>query len=191
MDTERAVFWKRMTREMRLRKKAEAGDPAGAGKLMPLRFADGPELHLPDDAVEQVLQDSRVTQRLRGTSEGFDDPLDSAHGRRRHYTWGFPHSGQNLALRGMGLPHSLQNLVSAPGVPAAAGAAPPAGAEVDFFTASIMAWPMATPAPRPAPIPTPPPPSSAAAMGRACPTRSCVNLPMSPRTFMLMRWYRA
>src|SRR5258708_22776727 len=83
------------------------------------------------------------------------------------YTWGFPHSGQNLALRGMGLPHSLQNLVSAPGVPAAAGAAPPAGAEVDFFTASIMAWPMATPAPRPAPISTAPPPSFPAAMGMA------------------------
>src|SRR5260370_25099864 len=118
IQAERAVLRKRVTGEVRLREKAEAGDASGAGTLMPLRFADGPELHLPDDAVEQVLQDSRVTQRLRGTSEGFDDPLDSAHGRRRHYTWGFPHSGQNLALRGMGLPHSLQNLVSAAGVPA-------------------------------------------------------------------------
>src|SRR5712691_6975558 len=137
---------------------------------MPLRFAYGPELHLPDDAVEQILQGSSVPQRLRRASEGFNNPLDSAHGRRWHYTWGFPHSGQNLALRAMGLPHSLQNLVSAEGAPAAAGAAPPAGAEVDFFTASIMAWPMATPAPRPAPIPTAPPPSLPAAMGMDCAT---------------------
>src|SRR5467141_2568434 len=167
---------------MRFREKAKAGDPSCTRKLMPLRFADGPELHLPDDAAEQILQDSRVAQGLRRASEGFDNPLDSAHGRRWHYTWGFPHSGQNLALRGMALPHSLQNLVSAEGAPAAAGA------EVDFFTASIMAWPMATPAPRPAPIPTAPPPSFAAAMGMACATWYCVNLPMSPSTFMLMRW---
>src|SRR5713226_5885915 len=110
------------------------------------------------------------SQRLRRASVGFDNPFDSAHGRRWHYTWGFPHSGQNLALRGMGLPHSLQNLVSTAGAPAAAGAAPAAGAEVDFLTASIMAWPMATPAPRPAPTPTAPPPSLAAAMGMACAT---------------------
>src|SRR5207249_3224290 len=116
-----------------------------------------------------ILQDSNVAQRLRGASESFDHPLDSAHGRWRRYTWGFPHSGQNLALRGMGLPHSPQNLVSAASAPAA-GAAPPEGAEVDFLTASIMAWPMATPAPRPAPIPTAPPPSFPAAMGMDCAT---------------------
>src|ERR1700675_807719 len=97
---------KGVTCKVRFREKAEAGDPSGAGKLMPLRFADGPELHLPDDAAEQTLQDSSVLQRLRRASEGFDNPLDSAHGSGWHYTWGFPHSGQNLALRGMGLPHS-------------------------------------------------------------------------------------
>src|SRR6266436_7947561 len=158
---------KGVAREVRLGEKANSSDPSGDGKLMPLRFADRPELHLPDDAVEQIMQDSSVTQRLRRASEGFDNPLDSAHGRRWHYTWGFPHSGQNLELRGMGLPHSLQNLVPAAGAPAAAVSVPPAGAEVDFLTASIMAWPMATPAPRPAPIPTAPPPSFAAAMGMA------------------------
>src|SRR5260370_1542925 len=116
-----------------------------------------------------MLQDRKVTQRLRRASEGFDDPFDSAHGSQR-YTWGFPHSGQNLALRGMDLPHSLQNLVSAAGVPAAAGAAPPPGAAVDFLTASIIPWPMATPAPTPPPIPTAPPPSFPAAMGMDCAT---------------------
>src|SRR5260370_40807416 len=109
-----------------------------------------------------MLQDRKVTQRLRRASEGFDDPLDSAHGSRR-YTWGFPHSEQNLALRGMDLPHSLQNLVSAAGGPAAAGAAPPAGAEGDFFAAPIIPWPMTPPPPRPARIPTPHPRSLPAA----------------------------
>ena len=52
IEAERAVLRKRVTREVRLREKAKAGYPTRAGKLMPLRFADGPELHLPDDAVE-------------------------------------------------------------------------------------------------------------------------------------------
>src|SRR5258705_2257049 len=107
---------------------------------MSLGFADGPELHFSDDTVEQILQDSSVTQRLRGASEGFDNPFDSAHGRRWHYTWGFPHSGQNFALCGMYLPHSLQNLVSAAGVSSSPGAA------VRFFPASIHASPLALPA---------------------------------------------
>src|SRR5260370_5867177 len=138
IHTKRAVLRKRVTGEGRLREKAKAGCPSGTGKLMPLRFADGPELHLPDDAVAQIMQNSRVTQRLRRASEGFDNPLDSAHGRRRHYTWGFPHSRQNFAPRGMGLPHSLHNLVSAAGVPAAAGAPPPAGPGRCFFTRSPL-----------------------------------------------------
>src|SRR5271163_291045 len=93
------------------------------------------------------------------------------------YACGLPHSGQNLLLRGMDFPHSWQNLVSAEGAPATGAAAvltagnpPSAEPVVDFFTASIMACPMATPAPRPAPTPTPPPPSLPAAMGMDCAT---------------------
>src|SRR5689334_8272830 len=99
-------------------------------------------------------------------------PTRSHSCRPRHYACGFPHSGQNLLARGMGLPHSLQNFVAADAAPAAAGAAPPPlGDEVvDCFTASIIAWPMATPAPNPAPTPTAPPPSLAAAIGIACAT---------------------
>ncbi len=52
IEAERAVLRKRMTREMRLREKAKASDTASAGKLMPLRFADGPELHLSNNAAE-------------------------------------------------------------------------------------------------------------------------------------------
>jgi hypothetical protein len=55
---------KGVTCKVRLREKAEAGDPSGDGKLMPLGFAYGPELHLTDNAVEQILQDSPVAQRL-------------------------------------------------------------------------------------------------------------------------------
>ena len=55
IQTERAVFRKRVTREVRLREKTEAGDPAGAWKLMPLRLLDGSQSHLPDDAVKQFL----------------------------------------------------------------------------------------------------------------------------------------
>ena len=52
IEAERAMFWKGVTREVRLREKAKAGDPSGAGKLMPLRFGDGPELHLANDAAK-------------------------------------------------------------------------------------------------------------------------------------------
>jgi hypothetical protein len=52
IEAERAVFRKRVTRKMRLREEAKAGDASGAGKLMPLRFADGTELHLANDAAE-------------------------------------------------------------------------------------------------------------------------------------------
>ena len=55
IQTERAVLRKRVTREVRLREKTQAGDPAGAGKLMPLGLLDGPQSHLPDDAVKQFL----------------------------------------------------------------------------------------------------------------------------------------
>ncbi len=52
IQTERAVLRKRVTRKVRLREKTQAGDPSGARKLMPLRCAYRPELHLPDDDVE-------------------------------------------------------------------------------------------------------------------------------------------
>ncbi len=52
IEAQRAVLRKRMAGKMGLCEKAEAGDPSGAGKLMPLRFADRAELHFPNDAAE-------------------------------------------------------------------------------------------------------------------------------------------
>lgn len=52
IEAKRTVLRKRVTREMRLREKAKTSDPSGAGKLMPLGFADGPELHFPNDIAE-------------------------------------------------------------------------------------------------------------------------------------------
>src|SRR5215469_4861565 len=97
-----------------------------------------------------------------------------------------PHSGQNLDLRGMLLPHSTQNLVSAPvaGVAVPSPAAPPPAGGAGFSGGApptpagpappgpcgrrtlANCCPMASPAPKPTPTPaTPPPPSFAAAIG--------------------------
>jgi len=67
--------------DVRLREQAEAGDAAGAGKLMPLRFADGPQLHAANHAMEKGFDRAKVAQRFGGATEGLDDPLDSAHRR--------------------------------------------------------------------------------------------------------------
>src|SRR5882724_11565339 len=93
---------------------------------------------------------------------------------------GLPHSGQNFAPLGIGLPQLVQNLVSvagagAPPPPTGTGATGPAGAGPPpgacggcgafGLSAFTTVWPMASPAPSPTPIPaTPPPPSLAAAI---------------------------
>jgi len=89
IETERTVLRKGVAREMRLGQQAKAGDPSGTGKLMPLGFADGPELHFPNEPVEQIPQNRRITQRLRRASKGFDNPFDSAHSWRGHLYLGF------------------------------------------------------------------------------------------------------
>src|SRR5262249_13926876 len=81
---------------------------------------------------------------------------------------GPPHSGQNLAGLGIGLPQLMQNLV----VPAGASGAEPAGAA--GFMAFITCCAIAMPAPSPMPAPAMPPPSLAAAMGIDCATWNCV-----------------
>ena len=45
IQAQRTVLGKRVTGEMGFSEQAKAGDAAGAGKLMPLRFADRPQLH--------------------------------------------------------------------------------------------------------------------------------------------------
>ena len=52
IETERTVLWKCVASEMRLCEQAKAGNPPGAGKLMPLGFAHRTELHFPNDVAE-------------------------------------------------------------------------------------------------------------------------------------------
>ena len=52
IEAERAVLGKGVAREMGFREEAKAGDSSGPGKLMPLGFAHGAELHLPNDVVK-------------------------------------------------------------------------------------------------------------------------------------------
>jgi hypothetical protein len=52
IEAERAVLGKGVTREVRFREKTKSGNPSRTGKLMPLRFANGSKLHLPDDVLE-------------------------------------------------------------------------------------------------------------------------------------------
>ena len=80
IEAERSVFRKGMAREVRFGEWAEPGDSSRTGELVPLGLSHGAKLHLPDDSAEQVLQDSRIAQRLRRATIGFDNPLDSAHG---------------------------------------------------------------------------------------------------------------
>lgn len=64
VEAERAVLWKRVASEVRLGKKAKAGDSARAGELMPLRFADGTEFHLQNYFLEESFEGCGVAQRL-------------------------------------------------------------------------------------------------------------------------------
>src|SRR6266404_91784 len=90
------------------------------------------------------------------------------------YDCALPHSGQNFAPFGMGLPQLMQNFVSVPGAgagepppPAGAGPAGLAGGGASpGFSAFIICCAIVSPAPSPTPMPaTPPPPSLAAATG--------------------------
>ena len=47
------VFGKGVARDMRFGEQAKAGDAARARELMPLRFADGAQLHATNHAVEE------------------------------------------------------------------------------------------------------------------------------------------
>jgi len=59
------VFGKSVASDVRFGEEAEAGDAACAGKLMPLRLADGPQLHAANHAVKEGLDGAKVAQRFR------------------------------------------------------------------------------------------------------------------------------
>ena len=83
---------------------------------------------IPDDPLEKRIERLYVTQQTRVAAMSLHDPLASTsefHGLNYlvSYCCAPPHSGQNLALFGIGLPHSTQNFVS----PCGAAGAPAAG----------------------------------------------------------------
>src|SRR5262249_12684748 len=154
----------------------------------PDRFRHRMELHPLDQPGEKRAQLLEVLERESVTAVSFHDPFATGHVGRRRYCC-VPHSGQNLDRRGMLLPHSTQNFVSAPVAGVAppdpvgagfsggggAGALPPGAAGPWGRRAPNPCWPMASPAPSPTPTPAiPPPPSLAAAMGIDRATSNCV-----------------
>jgi len=65
IQAKRIVLGEGMTGDVGLRKQAKTGDAAGAGKLMPLCFADGAKLHAPNHAMEKCFDCTEVAQRIR------------------------------------------------------------------------------------------------------------------------------
>ena len=65
IQAERIVLGKGVTGDVGFRQQAKTGDTARAGKLMPLRFADGPQLHAANHAVEEGFHGAKVAQRIR------------------------------------------------------------------------------------------------------------------------------
>jgi len=70
--------------KMRFCKQAQAGDSASLGKPMPVGFADGPQIEIVNDALEERLQCAQVSKRGLGAAVSFDDPLNSVHPRTRY-----------------------------------------------------------------------------------------------------------
>ena len=65
IQAKRIVLGKRVAGDVRLRKQAKTGDAASAGKLMPLRFADGAQLHAANHDMEERFHRAEVAQRVR------------------------------------------------------------------------------------------------------------------------------
>jgi hypothetical protein len=51
---------------------------------MPVGFADGPQIEIVNDALEERLQCAQVSKRGLGAAVSFDDPLNSVHPRTRY-----------------------------------------------------------------------------------------------------------
>lgn len=65
IQAERTVLGKGMAGNVRFGEKAEAGDAAGPGELMPLRSANGPQLHAANHAMEERFHRAEIAQRIR------------------------------------------------------------------------------------------------------------------------------
>lgn len=62
IQTKRIMLGKGMAGDVGFRKKAEARDAAGPGKLMPLRLADRAKLHAANHAMEERFHGAEVAQ---------------------------------------------------------------------------------------------------------------------------------
>ena len=65
IQAQRIVLGKGMASDVGFRKQAKASNAAGPGKLMPLRFADGAQLHTANHAMEKSFDRAEVAQRIR------------------------------------------------------------------------------------------------------------------------------
>src|SRR5579862_8157045 len=173
VQAKRMILGKRVAGNVRFSQQIKAGYAAGAGKLVPGGFADRVQRQTLDEPREERTQFSGIRQGRGIAAVGFDHPLAARH---LVYCCAPPHSGQNLPVRGMGLPQLMQNLVplAASGLAGAAGVSGAGGAADGVFIAFIMLCAIVRPAPSPTPIPAAPPPSFPAAMGIDCATWNCV-----------------
>ena len=65
IQAKRIVLGKGMTGDVRFGEQAETGDATGSGEYMPLRFANGPQLHTANHAVEKRFDGAEVAQGFR------------------------------------------------------------------------------------------------------------------------------
>jgi hypothetical protein len=64
IQAKRIVLGKSVACDVRLREQAKTCDAPCAGKLMPLRLADGAKLHAANHAMKECLDRAKVAQRI-------------------------------------------------------------------------------------------------------------------------------
>lgn len=62
IQAKRIVLGKGVASDVRFGEQAETRNAAGSGEYMPLRFADGPQLHSANHAVEECFDSAKVAQ---------------------------------------------------------------------------------------------------------------------------------
>ena len=65
IKAKRMVFRKSVAGDVGFSEEANTSDAASARKLVPLRFADGPQLHAANHAMEERFHGAEVAQRIR------------------------------------------------------------------------------------------------------------------------------
>lgn len=119
VQTQRSEFRESVASQMRLPEQAYAGDSARIRKLMPRCSVNRVKIHLVRKPFKEVFELRHIRERAGMAAMRLNDPFDATH----FFYCAPPHSGQNLAARGICLPQFMQNFVS----PDADGAAPADG----------------------------------------------------------------